>query len=246
MATSNTQVTTYLPDHILEYVEKYCIEYGITRKKDDKPLLATGIVDLLNILVNIPIEDLPNSNDNISTLDIEDTIEKKLSDSKVVSKLLDTLLSDSTLRQRLIDVLLPVTANTEPDNAPNTLSNTLPVTYENKENEIDRLPVDNENPYVKSICASEVKAVTETENKVNCDSANDKEIVEEAIVESKEIKELTDKQKKVMSNISNIPAGGKFSYNSLAKTLGVSRSVLDKFEDWQPFFSFDGKQYSKL
>lgn len=245
MATTNTQVTTYLPDHILEYVEKYCIEYGITRKKDDKPLLATGIVDLLNILVNTPIEDLPRNNETlppVSSKEIEDSIEKKLSESKVINNLLDTLLSDSTLRQKLIDGLLPVTPNTDTDNAYKTLPNTLPVTLDNEdkntgmdaellvnESTIEPLPKDESNPYAKSLVA---------------------EALVEVIVEEKEEKELTDKQKEVMDKIPSIATGEKFSYKSLADTLGVSRSVLDKFENWQPFFKIEskgkGNNYTKL
>jgi hypothetical protein len=188
MATTNTQVTTYLPDHILEYVEKYCIEYGITRKKDDKPLLATGIVDLLNILVNTPIEDLPRNNETlppVSSKEIEDSIEKKLTESKVINNLLDTLLSDSTLRQKLIDGLLPVTPNTDYDNTYKTLPDTLPVTLNNEDKntggdaellvnestpEPEPLPKDESNPYGKSL-------VTEA-------------LAEEVIVEVKEDSEI--------------------------------------------------------
>jgi hypothetical protein len=138
MATSNTQVTIYLPDHILEYVTEYCTEYGIVRKKDSKAILATGIVDLLNILVNIPIEALAD-NKTVANQDIESLIEKKLSDSKVLSKLLDTLLDNSDLRQRLKDSLVPDENVKQCHTLPSNLPDNLPDKQEDIVNEIEDL-----------------------------------------------------------------------------------------------------------
>ena len=44
MSTDNYQVTVYLPSELLEYVEDYCKYKGILRKKDSKPILATGLI----------------------------------------------------------------------------------------------------------------------------------------------------------------------------------------------------------
>jgi hypothetical protein len=136
MATSNTQVTVYLPDNILEYVESYCKKFGIVRKKDDKAILATGIVNLLTMIVNTPIEDLADSK-TLANQDIEGIIEKKLSDSTVLSKLLDTLLDNSDLRQRLKDSLVP-DENIKQDNTlPSNVSGKLlikPLFYRIKDN----------------------------------------------------------------------------------------------------------------
>lgn len=270
--------------------------------------MATAIVDLLNIFVNIPIEDLVTAKQNIKQnplINIEDTIEKKLFDSTFLNTLLDTLLSDSTRRQKLRDSLLLVHRSTDSDNASNTSPNTLPVNDcedkekedntikstllesslipinedvginlpddedkplndvilstddekdvskeliekrhctiepDKEEKEIEKLPVDNGSPYVNSL-SMEVAVV---ENKNDVTIAEEVNLSENTT--SKESKKLTDKQKEVMNNISQIPAGGKFSYNSLAKTLGVSRSVLDNFKDWRCYFDFKDKQYIK-
>lgn len=320
MATSNTQVTTYLPAHILEYVTKYCTQYGIVRKKDSKPILATGIVDLLNILVNIPIEDLTTAKTNIPSIDVESLIEKKLSDSKVISTLLDTLLDDMVLVERLKGVLVP--SKTLKDD--NTKKDTLPVNEEKNEkivfpskmtqfetikavlcqmnrilsieeiatafkcyidqietkedltdaqlkilqylpsredgkfdNNIFEIFIDKEEDITLKSTPSE-SPIMPLNDELGTTNPNDKpspnnEDIE--VVETEKdidtdidtggdigLKELTEAQQKVMTNLNKIPAGERLSYNKLADKLGVSRSVLDSFDLWQQEFTIEQKK----
>lgn len=226
MATTNTQVTAYLPEHILEYLTEYCTQYGIVRKKDSKPLLATGIVDLLNIVSTIPIEELTKFTPQTIK---EDTLEKKLSDSKVVSKLLDTLLGDKELMQRLQDALIPddflKDDITLPDTLPVSDYEEIKVNSEEVEEEIETID-------------EEVEVITP--KPVN--NGNSKPITEE--------KELTEAQKRVMKKVPTIATGERFSENSLAKLCEVSRTVLNSFDEWRIYFQEEpkkkGKDYVKL
>lgn len=130
MSTENYQVTVYLPPDLLEYIEDYCEYKGILRKKDSKPILATGIVELLKLVAMSPVEKLPitlpDTLPDIDKLIDEKLTEKKLvskisdsafitklSDSKVIHTLLDTLLEDEELKTKLQQGLL--------DNVPDTL-----------------------------------------------------------------------------------------------------------------------------
>jgi hypothetical protein len=139
MATDNIQVTAYLPEHLIEYLNKYCTEYGITRKKDNKPMLGTAIVDLLNIVANIPLAELTAFNTgNLPKNNLDDLIEKKVLDSTLLSKLLDKVLSEDSLRARLEGALLP---KSNPTSNNSTLNNNVPVQYFNDEEVLtDTLP----------------------------------------------------------------------------------------------------------
>lgn len=257
MATTNTQVTTYLPEHILEYLTEYCTEYGIVRKKDSKPLLATGIVDLLNIVSTIPIEDLTKLTPQTVN---EDTLEKKLTDSKVVSKLLDTLLGSEELKQRLRDALIPDDFLRDDI----TLPDTLPVSdYEEIAVRKDDL-----NPYVKSLegaievnseeVEEEIKPIDEEVEVIlpkpvdNNENEQINEVIEDIKPKRKPKKVkvnengLTDKQQLVMDKIPSLESG-VYSFNGLAKTLGTNRTVLGNFDQWEEYFTFneEKKTYTK-
>jgi len=96
MATDNKQVTAYLPEHLIEYLTEYCTYYGIKRKKDDKPLLGTAIVDLLNIVAKIPVNELVNLSDNPNHNSIKDRPVKLSELSELVNSLLDEKLKSLT------------------------------------------------------------------------------------------------------------------------------------------------------
>lgn len=113
MATDKTQVTIYLPDNIIKYIEGYCQENGLTRK-DGKPVLATGITKLLEIISATPSSEL-SSNESLPIGDIEDLIEKKLADSKVIDTLLSTLLNEPYL-EKIKGTLLDTLPSTLPVN----------------------------------------------------------------------------------------------------------------------------------
>lgn len=257
MATTNTQVTAYLPEHILEYLTEYCTQYGIIRKKDSKPLLATGIVDLLGIVSTIPIEELTKFT---PTKINEDTLEKKLTDSKVVSKLLDTLLGDKELRQRLRDALIPDDFLRDDI----TLPDTLPVSdYEEIEVKKDDL-----NPYVKSLetaidvsseeVEEEIKPIVEDVEVITPKPVNngDNEQITEDVEDIKPKRKpktikvnengLTKIQQGVMDKIPSLESG-VYSYNGLAKALGTNRTVLGNFDQWRQYFTFneEKKTYTK-
>lgn len=53
---------------------------------------------------------------------------------------------------------------------------------------------------------------------------------------------LTESKQKVMDNIVKIPSGNKYSYAELASFLGVSRTVLDSFENWKVYFKQEPKK----
>ena len=129
MSTDNYQVTVYLPSELLEYIEDYCKYKGILRKKDSKPILATGIVELLKLVAMSPVEELPTTLPD-TLPDIDELIDRKLaekklvskmsesafitklSDSKVIHTLLDTLLEDEELKSKLQQGLLDTVPNT--------------------------------------------------------------------------------------------------------------------------------------
>lgn len=78
MATNKKAVTVYLDNEVLDYVEKYCTEYGVIGKDKEGnviPRLGTGIHELLKQLLNTPIDNLTeplkkhNNSTVLSTLD---------------------------------------------------------------------------------------------------------------------------------------------------------------------------------
>ena len=109
MSTDNYQVTVYLPSELLEYVEDYCKYKGILRKKDSKPILATGIIELLKLVAMSPVEELPTTLPD-TLPDIDELIDKKLAQKKLVSKMSEsafiTKLSDSKVIHTLLNTLL--------------------------------------------------------------------------------------------------------------------------------------------
>jgi hypothetical protein len=109
MSTDNYQVTVYLPPELLEYIEDYCKYKSILRKKDSKPILATGIVELLKLVAMSPVEELPTTLPD-TLPDIDELIDRKLAEKKLVSKISDsafiTRLSDSKVIHTLLDTLL--------------------------------------------------------------------------------------------------------------------------------------------
>ncbi|PHV61067.1 hypothetical protein [Cyanobacterium aponinum] len=269
MATANTQVTAYLPDHLLDYVTEYCTQYGIVRKKDSKPLLATGIVDLLSIVSTIPIEDLTKFTPQTIK---EDTLEKKLTDSKVVSKILDTLLGNEELRQRLQTALIPddflkedktllstlpnnllITEDEDNDNLPSNVPDTLPSSKE-------EVRKDDLNPYIKSLegaievssqeVEEEIKPIVEDVEGISpkpVDNGKNEQITE--VVEDIKPKRKT-KKVKVNENgltdkqqlvMDKIPSleNGVYSYLGLARALGTNRTVLGNFDQWRQYFTFN-------
>ena len=229
MATTNTQVTAYLPEHILEYLTEYCTQYGIIRKKDSKPLLATGIVDLLGIVSTIPIEELTKFTPQTIK---EDTLEKKLTDSKVVSKLLDTLLGDKELRQRLQDVLIPDDFLREDK----TLLDTLPVSdYEELE-----VRKDEQNIYVKNLETAIEVSSQEVEEEIE-PIAEEVEVILPKLLDNGENEPITegkeDKKRKptkidlVREYIETLPTGEVvLSQSDLVEKAGIAKSKNGKFD----------------
>ena len=132
MATDKTAVTCYLDDDLLEYLTEYCTEYNITGKNKDKqivPRLGTGLMELLKIISTVPISDIPSiSPSTIPSVDIEGLIEKKLSDRKLLSKILGTILSDSTMVSQLRDAIISDEFN-DNESANSKLPGETPVKY---------------------------------------------------------------------------------------------------------------------
>lgn len=143
MATDKTAVTCYLDDDLLEYLTEYCTEYKITGKNKDKqivPRLGTGLMELLKIISTIPISDLPSiSPDTIPTQDIEVLIEKKLSDRKILSKILGTILSEATMVSQLRDAIIADEFN-DNDESNSNLPLDLPVKYFDEDDDDSSVP----------------------------------------------------------------------------------------------------------
>ena len=68
MTTERKAVTIYLPDNLVEYITQYCTSNEVIGKNKNGeivPRLATGIVDLLKIVANTPVDEL-STNDTIT------------------------------------------------------------------------------------------------------------------------------------------------------------------------------------
>lgn len=148
MATKDkTAVTVYLSNEVLAYVENYCNEFGVTGKNkhgEVKPRLATGIHDLLKIMLNTPINELDaplkkSTKSNVDSNVLEDIVkrldklesvlfpvredsnvlENNASDSGIVVMDTDskTIVNDSD-----IEVDDSIQSDTLPDNLSDTIS----------------------------------------------------------------------------------------------------------------------------
>lgn len=145
MATSKKAVTVYLDDNVLEYLEKYCTEYSVMGKDKSgelKPRLATGINDLLKIMLNTPVSELDaplkkSTKSNVDSNVLDDIVkrldklESFLFPVKEDSNVLENNVSDSeievmdtdnetTVNDSEIEVDDSIQSDTLPDNLSDT------------------------------------------------------------------------------------------------------------------------------